>query len=299
MPKGEFENRDRDEASALSGIPLAGAKLGELPDDLARERGDLRTFSLDTSKAQNPDLFRAAEGRAALAETGLGSPVMDYTVRSVYDSRPNSGKDFNQWFTSRSFNPNHEVNDFTGLRRCFYVPQGWVAVIRKISFRMNPTTLMTDPNDGDSNPAGAWYHALLNLLVNGAGVDPEVFPEGTGTATSSPTRLEGIPVRDGDDVETWAIADEGMSVGVRLLDWQIPGGGATVTAQPHINIGFYGNLLLKTGRPAMFEPSNLAGRALAAVTSTPSDLGGIPNGENLVARQRRRLPFANVPILRK
>lgn len=297
MPKGEFENRDRDEASDLGGIPLAGVKLGELPDDLARERGDLRTFSIDTGASQNPDLYKAREARDAARDTGLGSPVMDYTVRSVYDSRPNSARDFNQWYTSRSDNPNHNPNDFTGMRRCFTVPQGWVAVIRKVSFRMDPSTVMAG-TPGDSS-RGAWYDALIKLLVNGACVDPEVFTTDVGTATSLPTRLDGIPVRDGDDVETWAIADEGFSIGVDIDGYQISSGGYTVSTQPRINIGFYGNLLLKTGRPAMFEPSNLAGRALSAITSTPRDLGGIPSGENLVARQRRRLPFANVPILRK
>lgn len=295
MPKGEFENRDRDEATGLSGIPLAG--IGELPEDLADERGDRRTYNLDTSAADQPDLARAADARESAGRTGLGSPVLDYTVRSVYDSRPNSSRDFNQWYTSASSNPNHLENNFAGLRQCFFVPQGYVAVVRKLSFRMDPTTDMGSPN-GD-NARGAWYDALVRLLVNGATVDPEVFESGPQGGASVPVRFAGIPMRDGDDVETWAIADEGFSIGVQISGFQT-GTGQTVANQPHINVGFYGNLLLKTGRPAMFEPANLAGRVPSAVTASARDLSGIPSGDNLVARQRRKnIPFANVPLLRK
>lgn len=296
--KGEIQNRDRDEGSDLAGIPLAGS-LGELPEDLANERGDLDNYSVNVGANTSPDMARAADGRRDERNTSLGSPTMDYTVRSVYDSRPPSAKDFNQWFTSQSNNPNHVVNDFSGLRNCFYVPAGWVAVLRRVSFRCDPTTEMTRTLQGN-NAAGAWYDAQLQVLINGSNRDPEVFLAGSGTATSIPAPFTGVPVRDGDDLEVFLIADEGQSIGVLLTDWLVPDGGANVAGQPHINVGFYGNLILKTGRPAMFEPSNLANVTRSGPTTSASDLGEIRSGSEVIARKRRqRVPFANVPILRK
>jgi hypothetical protein len=292
MPKGEFENRDRDESSDLRGIPLAG--LGELPEDISRERGDLRSYSLDTSKAQNPDMARASESRADARTTGLGSPAMDYTVRSVYDSRPTSGRDFNLWFQNTPKTAEHgaEFPGFSALRKCFSVPDGWVAVVRKVFFRCTPTNV---------TPTNLFnYDARIALCINGAIVDPERVPIGPGSSTGDPVQIVGIPVNDQDVFETFQIADQNQFVGVDLTGFPEEG---SFTAFD-VLIGFYGQFLLKTGRPAMFEPANLAGRALTANTSSARDLAGIPSnpgpsGADLVRKTRRNVPFANVPILRK
>lgn len=290
MPKGEFENRDRDESQDLSGVPLAGARnLGELPDDLARERGDLRTYSIDTSRAQNPDMSRAAVGRADARDTGLGSPVLDYTVRSVYDSRPNSGVDFNLWFNLQS---GEGIENYNQLMRAWLVPDGWVAVIRKVSFKSRVQSLIVDALDAE---------AYVALIINGARVDPITVRIATQGSIRA-RQLPGIPMNNGDSFDTFQVADERSSIGAQLLD----SGGSPINPpvdpdpDNYYAVGFYGNFLLKTGRPAMFEPSNLAsGNPRAASTTTPRDMGAIPSGENLVRSSRRKVPFANVPMIRK
>jgi hypothetical protein len=280
MPKGEFENRERDEVAGLGNIPLSGGLLGELPETLSEERGDLDGYSLRAAENNSPDMARAAQGRADERNTGLGSPAMDYTVRSVYDSRPPSGKDFNLWFYTDT--PICGTEDFSGFALCWQVPDGYVAVIRKVKILLDPTASVGFP-----------YHGLLRVLINGASNDPEIMRVGTGNENSVPVQLTGIPFRDGDDgVETFVIADQNQYVGVDFPSYS-PG----ITVQPYV--GFYGNFLLKTGRPAMFEPSNLAGRARSAVTSSSADLGNIASGSDVVARKRRKVFFPNVPILRK
>lgn len=104
MPKGEFENRDRDEGPDLSGIPLAGG-LGELPEDLANERGDLDTYATRAAGNMSPDMVSASRGKMDAGETGLGSPKIDYGVRSVYDSRPVNTREFNLWFAANQLPP--------------------------------------------------------------------------------------------------------------------------------------------------------------------------------------------------
>lgn len=279
MPKGEFENRDRDESSGLAGIPLSGS-LGELPEDLSNERRDLDSYALRAAENMSPDMARASQGRIAEQKTGLGSPAMDYNVRSVYDSRPPSGKDFNLWFYTST--PACGTEDFSGFARCWQVPSGYVAVVRRIKILLDPTTSVGFP-----------YHGTLRVLVNGASLDPESMVVGQGNANSVPVQLNGIPFRDGDDgCETFVVADEFQFVGV---DFPTYSPGSLI--QPYV--GFYGNFLLKTGRPAMFEPANFAGRALTAVTSSAADLGNIASGSDVVARKRHKVPFPNVPILRK
>jgi hypothetical protein len=293
MPKGEIQNRDRDESADLQGIPLVG--LGELPEDIADERGDLSTYSRDSRNTRVPDMVRAAESRVQEKLTGLGAPFMDYTVRSVYDARPPSGRDFNLWFYSQLTSA-HFDRDFTGFRRCFRVPTGWVAVIRAVKFQVTPQSSMTSSDIGPQALYSAYTDLIARILVNGASADPETPEGGQATGTEEPVYMGGISVRDGDSVDTFVIADENQFVGVEIVDWLEVGDGIG----PKVNVGFYGQYLLKTGRPAMFEPSNLAGRSNNAVVSTPGDMTNAWGGDaEVTTRRRRRVPFGNVPILRK
>lgn len=281
-PKGDFENRERDEGAGLSGIPLAGTSLGELPTDLAQERGDLATYVTREVGGAHPDMQRANDSRIDAGKTGLGSPALDYTVRSTYDSRPTSGRDFNLWFTTA---PNVCATDtYLGFTNCFYVPLGFVAVIRKVEVLL------------PSNPSVATYDALLSVMINNAVVEPQNVIVGPANGDSTPSQTVGIPFRDPGNISTFLIADEGQLVGALL------GGVAAFSAVTFENIyvGFHGNFLLKTGVPAQFQIANLGGKAKSAVTSSASDLKRIgPSGADMVVSRRRKSLFPNVPILRK
>lgn len=278
--KGEFENRDRDEGSDLSGIPLAGS-LGELPEDLSSERGDLDTYALRAAEQMAPDMASAQRGRVDAALTGVGSPRIDYSVRSIYDSRPINHKEFNLWF-ARVIQEGGSEADFSWARRCFYVPAGYVCVLREFKAIIPP------------NATPVSYDGTVQFLVNGSVVDPTDVEEGPEVDGVSPSQV-AIPIRDDEPVTTFIIADEGASVGVELT---------IVNAIPSADtdffrIGFYGQFLLKTGVPAQFQPANEAGRARTAVTSSAADFRNIASSEGVTVTKRKRVPFPNVPILRK
>lgn len=283
MPKnGEFENRDRDEATDLSGVPLAG--MGELPEDLSDERGDLNTYQLRAAEQMAPDMASAQRGRVDAAETGVGSPRIDYSVRSIFDSRPINSREFNLWFvTDLESEPPPDL-DITVFRKCFFVPAGYVACLRGVTILLTP-----DPVPEFNN-----YDGLLAVAVNGSKIDPPDVPLGPTIGNSVLTQID-IPFQSNQEVETFVLADENSTVGVFLNI----GSQGQAFDSANMQVGFRGAFLLKTGVPGQFQAANEAGRARSAITSSAADLTNIASGEGVVAKRRRRVPFANVPILRK
>ena len=157
--KGEFQNRDRDEASDLSGIPLAGG-LGELPEDLSDERGDLNTFALKAAENMSPDMASAQTSRVDAALTGVGSPKIDYSVRSIFDSRPINAREFNLWFSAEG--DDAAPVEIEVFRKCFFVPEGYVAVLRGVTILLGPAI----------TPPFANYDGLLRIATDGSVTDP-------------------------------------------------------------------------------------------------------------------------------
>lgn len=168
----------------------------------------------------------------------------------------------------------------TEFQRCFYVPQGYVAIVRSVTVLIMPPADMA-LNDG-------W----LEILVNGAAVDPpDVEIAGGGGLVDF--FQDTIPFRDGEPVETFVLADQGATIGVQL---EVPDDFPGVQAST-IKVGFRGQFLLKTGVPAQFQAANEAGRARHAVTSGKNDLA-LSSGEGLTVRRRQKVAFPGVPILR-
>jgi hypothetical protein len=277
MPKGEFENRDRDEASELSGIPLAGG-LGEIPESLANERGDLDSYATRAAENMAPDMARAQVGRVDAAETGLGSPKIDYGVRSIYDSRPINHREFNLWF-EREIDEGGDANDMEFARNCFVVPQGYVAILRRCAVIVPPPATLTN------------YDGTMNILVNGSIIDPPQVIAGQEVDEVEPAQ-RAIPWRSNVAVDTFVFADEGSTVGLELV--LVSG---TTLETDELQIGFYGQLLLKTGVPAQFQAANEAGRARTADTSSRSDLA-ISDSSGVTIKRRKRNPFPGVPLLK-
>ncbi len=283
MPKGEIQNRDRDEGSDLSGIPLAGG-LGELPEDLSNERGDLDNYALRAAQQMSPDMASAERSRVDASGTGLGSPKIDYSVRSVYDSRPINHREFNLWFQAQINDEPPAVADLTIFRSTFFVPDGYVMVLRDVTILLQAFVNLLN------------YDGTLSIIVNGGIVDPINVIAGPVIADAQPVQT-AIPFRDGEKVDTFVFGDEGDSVG---LDIAISGApGFTFETVDFIQVGFHGQFLLKTGVPAQFQAANEAGRARSAVTSNAGDLSNITSSDGVIARRRKKVPFPNVPILRK
>lgn len=178
------------------------------------------------------DMRQASDSRDAQQLAPLGSPPADYDVRSVYDSRPVSGGDFNVILTFPA------GACITPAPVFFVVPQGYVAVLRELE---------------------TWCEPILSLTTR---ADITVSPQ---INLSDIQYNNNIPVGNGtlENIKLFAIADELQKVGVIFPVFPATP-GITLYAQ------VYGNLLLKTGRPAQFEIANYAGKGHGPGMPQPS-----------------------------
>lgn len=176
----------------------------------------------------------AAEGRAtdAMERAPAGEPPKDHDVRSVYDSRPVQGFDFN-------------ITDETGegafpFTLEFTVPEGFVCVLRALHHWFDPAPLVPSRNN-----------VQMTLLRNGNDVRFNV----------------DIPVGAESDelVKCFLIADEFETVGVRLTS-----GLAVVDTAAFVH--FYGNFLLKTDSTAQFQIANPVGQKIEGPRLAPAPL---------------------------
>lgn len=257
MAKGELENRDAEE-------------LGDLSEDHGLERGEIQRLA-QARAAVPTDMRNNAQRRQAAAGAPIGTPQLDYDVRSVYDSRPVQGRDFNEWFSFATEGGGTVPGLF--FAQALLVPPGLVAVVRRIMFRCG---------------AIVWDNVApfqCAVLKNGATIMPE---QNTLIADFPGLSLAYIPLSDGDSLDTFIIADEGDTVGIQLFDEQ---GSPDVQDDITYKVGFYGNFLLKTGVPAPFQIANLAGAKGPPITR-PAPRGIV--GDRTA---RSKDPYRGVPIV--
>jgi hypothetical protein len=189
------------------------------------------------------DVQQASEARTAQERVPLGTPSADYTVRSVYDSRPVSAGDFNVAVFSQGCS-----SPGPGF---FTVPQGYVAVLREVLTWQEPILSYATRAE-----------VLVSLQANKVDVANNI----------------AIPVGNGTDlpIKCFIIADENQSVGVR---WE----SATAPTNTFFWAHLYGNLLLKSGRPAQFEIANYAGQMNITQPGFARSMeGGIPESASQV-----------------
>lgn len=267
MANGEIENRDAEE-------------LGDLPEELGIERGELDTISARAATGPMfPEMESAQAARSDLKRTGLGAPLLDFTVRSVFDSRPVNARDFNAWFHP-AVGGEGIPNEYVCLRKCFQTPPGYVTCVRKV-------TVMASTQAEFVQVAG-----FVKLLVDEATVDPPELV--TGPVDVNFAEATGIPFNACDSFDTFTLVDEGHWVGVDISMNDTPDDGNVWAT---LRVGFYGQFLLKTGVPPLFQAANQGGRATSART-VPAGAAvgsqGLTPGVTL-KRRRARDPFAGVP----
>lgn len=166
--------------------------------------------------AQAPATARA---QSDLADTPLGAPPADYDVRSVYDSRPVNGYDFNITVTAAAEGGNTFTLEFT-------VRQGFVAVFRRFGHFFTDAPLPAIVNRAE---------CLLSIRKNGTDVPDNVdFPIGL----ASDDLWNGFVIADEFDTITARVVLQGALTATELVGT------------------FYGNYLLKTGRAWPFEIAN-------------------------------------------
>lgn len=169
-----------------------------------------------------------------------GSPRAEVITFTTFDARPLNAGDFRVFGGSLitaidGFTP--QVGFFN-----FQVPQGRVAILRGFDYSFDPIFNLTFVDE--------FKNFYLARVFAGARTDVDLFTaQITNTGTVQPGYSD---LRLGQRCAmqpTYVIADEGLfiSLVVQQLTPQ-------TFLHTQFNVRFYGNLLLKTGRPDSFEP---------------------------------------------
>lgn len=184
-----------------------------------------------------PDMAIAGRQGEAARRAPPGEPPLDYNVRSVYDSRPINGTDFNIAVAFQG----STTDTFTDALCEFIVPPGSICVLLQ-------THTWVEANDGSGGPGPAFARSqvLASLTLDGGNVPYN----------------QNVPVGSEQDdlLKSFIIANEFQAMGVRL----IASIGTPFPVNAIVYAHFYGNLLAKTGRPTPFEIANPAGSGAPA-----------------------------------
>lgn len=170
-----------------------------------------------------------------LDKVPLGTPAIDYDVRSTFDVRPINALDFT---FSQSQNPTAISESGAFWLFTFTVPPGFVAVVRWYQFFAHSPT-------GSNTEVSNWQGSLQRQGVN-FNFNDNVF---LGPVS------ERMPV--------FMIVDENQTFGVRVVN-------ETIDGAPSASLNIHGNLLVKTGRAYPLEIANPVGVVKASVLAPES-----------------------------
>lgn len=190
--------------------------------------------SLIEQLAENvPEDIKAAKSLHDAVKGAKSRPLpFIASVCSTFDARPINAKDF--YITSPV--PGSDVtNDITNTLQVgslsWRVPAGHIAILRNIQYQFSTlyfpypliTVNMTVDIDGEFSPG---------ILGNG-------FPQET----------------NGNPIPVYIIADQNKTITVTVNRERTDGGIFPIPE--YLNIIMYGNLLMRRGLPAQFEPGNI------------------------------------------
>lgn len=198
-------------------------RLGATAKGPRQRRGEfeLRQRQLPADKNSRNAAGRAwTHAREEIDRTPLGPPPKPVDVRSVYDTRPVNGFDFN-------IVENAGAEEGTAVRLLnFQVPEGFICVLRNFDIWFETATFPSEEKSG----------VTWTLLLNGGAY----------------AYNEDVPFGVAVDRETcFMIADEFNSVGLRIVS---TAGNFSSGAETYAR--FYGNFLLKSGLPAALAIGN-------------------------------------------
>ncbi|MEE9119410.1 MAG: hypothetical protein V3U02_12565 [Calditrichia bacterium] len=199
--------------------------LGELPEDITRERSEFRTYlkKPSTPDEAKQDIGYQYEKQRSAKEVGT-VPLAGNTI-AHYDSRPINALDFNH--------TSYDTWTVTGgagdtlVSTTFTIPNGYNAALRGYRYAMVPTVAFA-PNQ-----------LLLDLQVNGV----------------APLNYQGLMRGQviAGFIPTWLLAGPGDTIGM-FFTAVVALGGAGALREVHIEM--VGNLVLDTGLPLQQEFSN-------------------------------------------
>lgn len=225
MADDEFENRENN--------------LGELPEDISFERGDLadykkRAYYVPPGSDVPPDIVKQSEINKQISGLPQGSPGYDVSVQSVFDTRPINATDFIA--SSNGFVDACSVAD---ILLSYTIPEGRVAIIRGIRwmFALNAGAGIVIAN---VPPEQSPVSVLNQILLKINGVVPDSLINNNISA------FQGIGM-EWQTFHTVAGPGQVITAHVKNVEPQCNGGSVVC----HVEIR--GNLILTSGLPYPFE----------------------------------------------
>ncbi len=182
-------------------------------------------------RGQNIALIEAANAPIALPQT-------DYVVQTTFDARPINGNDW-QFHEIVVLDPNGDVGAPVTIDTIrFTVPDGRVAIIRKMIWSSNQVlALPSDPAPGDT--IADFIPVSIRLSVSG-------FTQRT---------YEQISEQQGER-DVYAIGFEKETIDF-TVKFNAGFSGSTVGFQPTYFVTLLGNLIDTRGREKQYEPANV------------------------------------------
>lgn len=225
-PSEEFQDRQNVNADGSM------YEIGELPEDISRERGDLDPYYFRGPKDARLDV--RAQDVLARASKEVGTVPYAGNSISQYESRPINAIDFSATafaaWTIVDPDPDPDIMGTNSLAMVVLtVPQGFNAALTGFRYAMVPTIDM------------GLDDLLVDVQINGA----------------SPIRFQGLMHGQvlADYVKTWIIAGPGDTIGLNFrTTFAAMGGVEGVTRNTHVEL--IGNYIQDTGLPLNQEFSN-------------------------------------------
>lgn len=232
-------------------------RLGELPRPVREERREL--YGREPEPGGTPGIIEQIPGTPrieppeppllpmptdvrgqnislrAAEETSIGLPGLNYLIQTTFDGRPINGNDWQQ-LGMITIAPNEDPAVLTATQS-FVVPDGRIAIVRKITWTSNQVLALPSIVEGD----------LLEEVI------PMFLKLGVSGFTQ---RTYSKIFQQEGNREVYAIGFPGETFDVTVTsnpDFI----GSIVGYEPSFFIEMYGNLLDIRGREKQYEPANV------------------------------------------
>lgn len=270
---------DREDSEEYTG------DLGELPGPLRYERGEVYRERAPGEgqggmPGQTPGGYPAGPGSAGIPEPpsppyqgdvtrqsaieqggfdGLPSraPALDHGVNVTYPAQPINSIGLYHMGMAYLSNPNDAIFAQPRDSAYFVVPEGYVAVVRRITWYPTEPVAIDIPTPIDDVNQIPWYAFQARPIRNGTFVQlPQSSVFGSDDLGSTYQRfvLDFWHSQEGD-VPVYLLGRSGDEIGINFItsdDFAIPD-----NYQSYIICEFFGELLPDRGRELPLEPSNV------------------------------------------
>lgn len=260
------EERDQEEKQGLGELTeqLFEEHEGRWPQETRAPTYEQARDQVPSNIAYQGDVVNNLEQRSGVS---FQAPTLDKRVQSTYAARPINGRDFiysgAATMYADYFTGTMELQDQETAVIQYTVPQGFVAVLTGFKFNvLNPSIGANTPNDNFPQPAQTFEQPYQNAIAWGT-TGPRVTIRLDDVAVPDLTEMTYLGFYASKYIPCYVVADAGQIIQIAIdppLALQLPPntglGGAGQASYYSVSGSMRGNLLLKTGVPAQYEPGS-------------------------------------------